>query len=121
MPPPRRPLRPAEADLVGWLLAHALHSGAGSAPLPAVSDLLVAGACDCGCPSIDFLVEGQAGTASIAAEAEGTSPEGMAVGIILWVRSGRMSGLEVYPLTGDGPVSLPDSASLHPAWRLSGR
>jgi hypothetical protein len=118
MPPPRRRLLPAEVDLVRWLLSHAARAGAGTAPDPVIEELLVKDRCDCGCPSVDFLVEGLAATATIAAEAEGMSPEGDPVGVILWVRSGRLSGLEVYALAGEGPVSLPLPATLHPTSRL---
>ena len=48
--------------------------------------------------------------ALIVADAE--SPEGLPVGVILWVRGGALSGLEVHPWNGTDSVRLPPVESL---------
>jgi hypothetical protein len=44
--------------------------------------------------------------------ADGESPEGEPVGVILWVRGGFLSGLEVHPWNGSVSIRLPDPAAL---------
>jgi hypothetical protein len=78
-----------------------------------VAELRVSGRCDCGCPSVDFLVEGLSSTASIVAEAEGVSQSGAEVGVLLWARAGRLSGLEVYEYGDQSNATLPRPADLH--------
>ncbi len=114
-----RPISAAEAELVHWLLARAARIEGADALCEQVERLLVAERCDCGCPSVDFLVEGLSATASIVAEAGGRSPEGIPVGVILWARAGRLSGLEVYDLGDATTVTLPRPADLQPASVIS--
>jgi hypothetical protein len=114
-----RPISATEADLVRWLLFNAARNRDSGALMPQVAGLLVAEQCDCGCPSVDFLVEGLSATASIVAEAGGTSPEGVRVGVLLWARAGRLSGLEVYDLGDATRISLPRPADLEPASVIS--
>ena len=44
--------------------------------------------------------------------ADGESPEGVQVGVILWSRDGALSGLEVHPWRGSDSVRLPAVDSL---------
>jgi hypothetical protein len=49
------------------------------------------------------------------ADAEGSSPEGVRVGVIVHVREGEISELEVYSVTGEkNAFSLPKPESLEP-------
>jgi hypothetical protein len=106
-------------------LVEALLGGAGAAGgryLGQLSRLRVSGGCGCGCPSIDLEVEGGGaeGAASPLLMADGESPEGEPVGVILWVRGGFLSGLEVHPWNGSVSVRLPHPATLN-AVRKAGR
>lgn len=110
-----RPISAAESGLIHWLLSHAARVHDAGALAPQVAGLLVTEQCDCGCPSVDFLVEGLSATNSIVAEAGGRSSEGVPVGVLLWARADRLSGLEVYDLGDATTVSLPAPADLAPA------
>lgn len=109
-----RPISAAESDLTRWMLTHAARIQDAEALAPQIAGLLVTEQCDCGCPSVEFLVEGLSATASIIAEAGGTSPDGVSVGVLLWARAGRLSGLEVYDLGDATTVALPSPADLAP-------
>lgn len=115
-----RPISAAEAELVRWLLTQAARIDGTESLSSQVESLLVAERCDCGCPSVEFLVEGLSATASIIAEAGGHSPEGIPVGVVLWGRAGRLSGLEVYDLGDASIISLPRPAVLRATSLISG-
>lgn len=115
-----RPLSERELELIEALLGGA---GAGAVRyLGQLEGARVVGGCGCGCPSIDLEVEGGGaeGSASPLLMADGESPEGEPVGVILWVRGGFLSGLEVHPWNGSASVRLPDPATLS-AIRRAGR
>lgn len=107
-----RPLAVDEHDLIEALLG-AVRSGV-IRYIGQLESLEVVGGCSCGCPSIDLAVALAAAEASarplILADAE--TPEGVAVGVILWVRDGCLSGLEVHPWDGSGGIRLPRSETL---------
>jgi hypothetical protein len=67
--------------------------------------------CSCGCPSIDLaLGKGRkrpVGDTEILVGGDGRSPEGTPVGIILWVRGGELSGLEVHAWDAATDFTLP--------------
>lgn len=101
-----------EHDLIESLIG-AVRSGAGRY-IGQLESLRVVGGCRCGCPSIDLEV-GSGGangmpTPLILADAE--SPEGVPVGVILWARSGRLSGLEVHPWDSAEKIRLPRPETL---------
>ena len=53
------------------------------------------------------------GASELIADAEGRSPEGISVGVILHCREGRLSELEVYPIDEvKGPFALPNPSTL---------
>jgi len=54
------------------------------------------------------------GLSHIIADASGVSPEGIQVGLIVHVREGEISELEVFSATGEKNVSLPTPESLVP-------
>lgn len=72
--------------------------------------------CRCGCPTIDLAIGTRAGStrgaSDIMAEAFGESPEGYAVTVILHVREGLLSELEVYANGNVGPFTTPSPLSL---------
>ena len=107
-----RPLGDDERDLIEALLG-AVRAGA-RRYLGQLESVEVVGFCRCGCPSIDLQVaskhsDGRA-TPLILADAE--SPGGEPVGVILWVRGGSLSRLEVHPWNGTAPVRLPRPETL---------
>ncbi len=112
----RRLATPEERQLVEWLLRNAATTPDAASFLDQVTDLRVVGGCGCGCPSIDFKIGGQDAVASIIADASGTSPEGLPIGVMLWAKHGRISGLEVYPFDDADKFGLPDLATLKPAF-----
>ena len=107
-----RPLTSDEHDLIEAMLG-AVRSGV-SRYIGQLELAEVVGGCGCGCPSINFTVEpndaGHPPIPVILADAE--SPEGVAVGVILWARGGCLSGLEVHPWDGTDAIRLPHAESL---------
>ena len=107
-----RPPSEAELELIEALLGAA--GARGGRYLSQVARVRVVGGCGCGCPSIDLELEGGprdgAPAALVVADAE--SPGGVPLGVILWVRGGALSGLEVHPWNGTDAVALPRPESL---------
>ena len=104
-----RPLSAREIEIVSWLLAHASRSLEHLASMP--NTLRVVGRCDCGCPSVDFEVGGQAPPNAPLVEATGRTADGIYVGVVLWGRRDVVTGLEFHEM--DRPVrSLPLVATL---------
>ena len=107
-----RPLTDLERDLIEALLG-AVRSGV-TRYIGQLESVEVVGGCRCGCPSIDL------SSASTGAEdlptplilADAESPEGVHVGVILWSRGGRLSGLEVHPWDGAETFRLPRPETL---------
>jgi hypothetical protein len=109
--PEDRLITDAEVAVVTWLLLNASTEGDLSHLLPSVPALRVVGRCPCGCPSVDFELEGQAAGASPVADAYGATDDGVGTGVILWGRDGRVTGIEFYELAE--PVwSLPQAGTL---------
>jgi len=107
-----RLLNDGELELIEALLGAAgVQAGRYLGQLPKVR---VVGGCGCGCPSIDLKVgdEVREGAPKPLIVADAVSPEGVPVGVILWVRGGALSGLEVHPWHGTGSVRLPRTESL---------
>jgi hypothetical protein len=112
-----RSLSPEEAALVEWLVEHGRPDA--SQYRWQIPKLRVFSKCGCGCPTIDFAIgeTRKVGSSHIIADGEGKSPEGAAVGIILHVREGEISELEVYSITGEATIFTlpnPDSIVLWP-------
>jgi hypothetical protein len=104
-----RVLRSDEKELIMDLLSHLPNS---KPYLEQIDKLRVVSQCDCGCPTIDLALsdkkKGSSDIPEILMEADGQSPEGIPVGIILWAREGYLSGLEVYPWEETTKFSLPE-------------
>lgn len=103
--PEERPLSPQEVALLEWLVSHG-RPDAGEYRSQ-ICKLRVVSRCGCGCPTIDFAIGSQrkTGSSHIIADGMGKSPEGAVVGVILHVRDGEISELEVYSAAGE-TVSL---------------
>jgi len=90
-----RPLALEERTLLEWLIARGVSNASTySSQIPRVK---VVSRCTCGCPTIDLAVDGKwvFGPSEMIANAEGTSPEGIRVGVIVHGREGQLSELEV--------------------------
>ncbi len=87
--------------------------------LEQISRLRVVGRCGCGCPTVDLALEGQPhsrdAVARLIAEAEGQSPEGISVGVLVFAKDEVLSEMEVYSVAGDAPFSLPSPDTLVPS------
>jgi hypothetical protein len=113
--PDERSLSQEEISLLEWLLGHRRSDV--SQYRAQVPKLRVVSRCACGCPTIDFAIgtTRRDGPSHIIADAEGSSPEGVRVGVIVHVREGEISELEVYSVTGEkNAFSLPKPESLVP-------
>jgi hypothetical protein len=107
-----RPLTADEHDLIEAMLG-AVRSGV-SRYIGQLESAEVVGCCRCGCPSIDLAVAAvdAEGAPSPILLADAESPEGVPVGVILWARSGCLSGLEVHPWDGSDVIRLPRAETL---------
>ena len=104
-----RSLSAREIEIVSWMLAHAPRSLEHLASM--TNALRVVGRCDCGCPSVDFEVRGQAPPNAPLVQATGRTADGVEVGVILWGRGDAVTGLEFHEM--GGPIrSLPLIATL---------
>ena len=112
--PDERPLSQEEISLLNWLLAHGRSDA--SQYRAQISKLRVVSKCGCGCPTIDFAIGTtlKDGPSQIIADAQGNSPEGVRVGVIVHVRQGEVSELEVYSAYGESNFTLPKPESLVP-------
>ena len=106
-----RPITPAEAAIVNWMLTHCATSTAHSALAAGIDELTVVGRCPCGCPSIDFILDGQSTNGHPIASANAMTPEGRPIGVILWGTEREVSGLELYDMDGLGSFPLPSIAT----------
>lgn len=115
----RRGISHTERALVRWLLEHAATVEIPATWLDAVPHLQVVDACPCGCPSVDFVTDGQS-VARIVADASGESPSGDSVGVLLWAKDGQLSGLEVYSVDGNDNRQLPNPLALRATFEGAG-
>jgi hypothetical protein len=113
--PPHRPLTSEEVEFLTWLLKHGKPEA--TQYLSQISSLRVVSQCDCGCPTIDFSVGGKeaaSGSGSdIIADFLGITPEGASVGVLVHVRDGLLSELEVYSLSDIKKFSFPRPETLY--------
>ena len=113
-----RPLTEDERALLAWLLEHGCPTPAEKAQL---SSVRVAGHCDCGCRTVHLAVAGKqaplARESAIIADFFGKDPNGVFVGVMLHVREGLLSELEVYSLNDVKTYALPRPEELQPSRR----
>lgn len=112
--PLNRALTQQERDLIRWLIEHSFVKGA-SRLLPLIDRLNVVAKCNCGCPTIDFALDGE----PVGLKGSGfisdwcADVDGMPVYVQLWVSNDRVCSLEVGSLPGtDEPFGLPSIESI---------
>jgi hypothetical protein len=100
-----RPLSELERALVARLLAFVAPDA--DELTSQIPFLQVVGVCGCGCATVNFQAEAEAIAADdagadsrVVSEALGTTPSGIGIGLLLWARDDRLSGLEVYACGG---------------------
>jgi hypothetical protein len=110
-----RPATQHEREIIRWLLEH---GDPQYLPLASQVDALrVVSKCTCGCPTVDFALEGnpplRKGTHLICDC--GATVDEQPVGVLLFACDGSLSMLEVYSCAGsDKPFGLPKIESLYP-------
>lgn len=105
-----RDLSAIEVDLIRWLLAVTNNSEF----IEQVEKTKVISKCGCGCRTIDLQVEGyDAKSGGLNLSAQGISPEGVPVDVVLHIRHGLISELEVYSMNGINEFGLPEIDQLH--------
>ena len=109
-----RALSQHERDLVRWLIEHSFAKNPDRL-LPQIDRLTVVAKCTCGCPTVDFGLDGE----PVALKGGGfisdwlADVDGMLVYVQLWVTDDRVCSLEVGSLPGtDEPFGLPTIDSI---------
>ena len=112
--PLSRSLTQHERDLVRWLIDHSFVKDA-SRLLPQIDRLSVIPKCNCGCPTIDFVLDEE----TVARQGEGFIGDWLAevnrmpVYVQLWVSNDKISSLEGGSLPGTNqPFGLPSIESI---------
>jgi len=109
-----RPITTEERSLIQWLLQHGKPGS--ERFLSQLDSLTVVSKCLCGCPTVNFALQGEAvsqAPENILADFLATEA-GEDVGIILFQREGRLSSLEVYSQRGaDKPFGLPQIETIY--------
>jgi hypothetical protein len=113
---PPRPLSEDEEKLLRRLLEQ---SEAAKSFLPQLRGMKATRSCTCGCPSITLFPEtdgpfGQGNAEKILSDQTGYTEDGKLVGLMVFQGGGRLFGLEVYSLDGEGGplefgLPVPDS------------
>ena len=107
--PISRALTQQEAALLRWMLEHCGPDA--RACMDQIGRLRVVSECTCGCPTIDLALDDQPAATKVGsliiADAEGKSPEGFRVNVIVHVRDDVISELEVAAVDNTGPFALP--------------
>jgi hypothetical protein len=111
--PDRRPLSGPERSLAEWMLRHG--EARAAAFLGQLERARVTQRCGCGCPSVDFEVEGLAApTGPLRVLGDFVLGEPPDAGVMIFEQSGVLGGIEVYLLGGDMPKRLPTPEELRP-------
>jgi hypothetical protein len=116
----RRLIREDEAEVIRAALDRAKVADISEGATGTLSSLEVVSRCECGCASIDFELPSSDKRSTLLADGTATTPRGGAVGVIVWGRGDRISGLEIYDLgAGDDDLVLPLPTSIVP-WKRGG-
>lgn len=109
-----RPLSDVERQVLDLMLAQDFP---GAVELRAQMDAArVERTCDCGCPTVDLVVEGEVPLAAVSsrtpvnADVEGV----VGGGLVVFVDEGRLSGLEYYSAEDATPRSFPSLDQIRP-------
>lgn len=112
--PLTRVLSQQERDLVRWLIEHSFVKDAARF-LPQIDRLSIDAKCNCGCPTVDFALDGE----PVPLKGAGVisdwmaDVDGMPVYVQLWMSNERVCSLEVGSLPGtDKPFGLPAIESI---------
>jgi hypothetical protein len=112
--PLNRELTQPERSLIRWLIEHSYVKDANRL-MPQVDRLSVVSKCTCGCPTIDFALDGE----PVARKGEqcisdwDAKVDGMPVYVQLWQSNDRLCSLEVGSLPGtDQQFGLPEIESI---------
>ena len=84
-----------EMGIVKWMLVHASTAGDLRHLVPSADHLQVVHLCDCGCPSVDFVENGQTLPYQPIAEARSWVDDGCHLDILIWGDAQTITGLEV--------------------------
>lgn len=111
---PKSPAHRPERELTRWLLEHGTPGA--EKLLPQIDRLTVIGKCTCGCPTVDFALDGEPVPhkddrviSEYLADVDGEH-----VGVMLFGNNGRISTLDVYSRAGTlKPFGLPAIESLY--------
>ena len=109
-----RALSEAERRVLDLMLAQEFP---GAAELPAqVGAARVARTCDCGCPTVDLVVEGDVPLASVSSRTPVNAVVDGVLGgrLLVFVDDGQLSSLEYYSSEDSPPRSWPDSDHIRP-------
>jgi hypothetical protein len=112
--PEERPLTAEELRLARWMLEHGEPQARSF--LPQLDAARVVARCPCGCATIDLAVDGHprsTGAMTILGDFWFVDGDDVS-GVFIYQRSGVLSGLEVYGLSGDAPRVLPTPEVLRP-------
>ena len=112
---PNRDLTSEERNLVRWMLEHGEPEALQF--LPQLERAQVPPTrCPCGCASVNFSIDGQpqsSGNMELIADFLYGGQSDLC-GTFVYVREGRLAGLEVYGLAVDAPKTLPSPDVLRP-------
>ncbi|SRR6266496_647616 len=104
-----RNLSAKEINLIEWLLINTKHSDL----IEQIEKATIISKCSCGCPTVDLEVTGvDEQPINFHLSASGYSPERIPVGVIVHVKNGLLSELEVYSEDGTKVFGLPDTNKL---------
>ena len=117
-----RDLSPEERAVTEWMIRHG--NGELDRRLDELSRATVVWGCDCGCPSVNFAIDGRESPADAGMELFGEfsyEAEGGLYGAFIFESGGQLAGIEFYPLAAEwGSFELPDPESLQGQRALTG-
>jgi hypothetical protein len=101
-----RKILPLEAEVILRALDKCPAAPVTPSLLATVTTLEVASRCECGCDTVNFIGWGQAGPPQILADGVADTPDGKAIGVIVFGTPNQITCLEVYSYD-DEPARLP--------------
>jgi hypothetical protein len=101
-----------EANLVRWLVEHGKPEAREF--ILELDELRVVSRCPCGCPSINFVLDGSGGM-QILSDYVYEDTDGHTIGVFAFAQNGILAGIEVWSIAGDPiPKGVPDPCVLRP-------